>query len=109
MSIDQSLDRIRKAAEILATRDAVLKERLTSAGQEFWSGTYYYDDWPKGLQEQADTIIRTILEKGTVETTVRQMDRTTAQETARKILQFMVDFELVGRDREEAKSRLTGE
>lgn len=87
------LDQIREAAESLAVMDEKLRARLTDAGQSFWSATFHYDDWPANLRRRADRILEHILAEGPVKETIRRMDIEKARETAREILEFMVDFE----------------
>jgi hypothetical protein len=90
----KGLQDIRLAAEILASRDERLKARLTEAGERFWAANYHYDKWPSDLQEQADRIQERILADGRVKETVSAMDRATAEDVAKQILDFMVDFEV---------------
>jgi Lon protease-like protein len=87
------LEEIRAAAEALATRDEKLKERLRRAGREFWSATYFKDDWPAELRERAADLQRALLEHGSVKETVAKMSRDQAEDTAENILYLLVEFE----------------
>ncbi len=89
----EGLEDIRSAAESLATRDERLKKRLREAGKEFWSATYFQDEWPATLRERAEQVQKLILARGTVKDTVSQMSLEEARHAAEKILHLLIDFE----------------
>jgi hypothetical protein len=91
--MSDGMEEIREAAESLAVMDEKLRARLTEAGKVFWSATFHYDDWPESLRRRADRILARILADGPVKETIGRMDLQEAKETAREILEFIVDFE----------------
>jgi len=93
----EGIDKIRAAAEALATRDVDLKQRLVEAGEKFWAAAFHYPDWPPHLQERAEQIQSLILAQGTVAQTVPQMNPDAARQAAHEILRFMVEFEIAYR------------
>jgi hypothetical protein len=71
--LDHVTPRIRNVARILSSQDAPLQVRLVEAGNELWAAMSYPGEWPADLRGKATRIVNRLLEGGSVQTTVAQM------------------------------------
>jgi len=78
------LDHVWKAAQILASRDALLKDRLKEAAGEFALALLQPEEWPTQLLTQAHSLREQL--KG-----VDGLEPTTARQVAEELLSLAAD------------------
>ena len=86
----QGLDHVSNAVQILASRNAMLNQRLYEAAHEFDVALRRPDQWPVDLLERARGVQRKLGAKGRIEETVNGMDVATASQIAGELLDLSV-------------------
>ena len=86
----QGLDHVSNAVQILASRNAMLNQRLYEAANEFEAALNRPDQWPVDLLERARDVQRKLSAKGQIEETVNGMDVSTASQIAGELLDLSV-------------------
>jgi hypothetical protein len=96
---DHVLPNIRLAAHVLSSQDSPLQVRLVEAGNALWATMSYPEEWPIDLRQKANCLVDRLLEGGSVQTTVAQMDVKTVNDVSRKILNLAAEAETARSER----------
>ncbi len=86
----QGLDHVGKAVRILASRNAMLNQRLYEAAREFSAALLRPEEWPEDLLDKAQDIHRKLTARGRIDQTIVGMDVSAAAEVAEEILDLSV-------------------
>ncbi len=86
----QGLDHVGKAVRILASRNAMLNQRLYEAAREFSAALLRPEEWPEDLLDKAQDIHRKLTARGRIDKTIVAMDVSAAAEVAEEILDLSV-------------------
>ncbi len=86
----QGLDHVGKAVRILASRNAMLNQRLYEAAREFSAALLRPEEWPEDLLDKAQDIHQKLTARGRIDQTIVGMDVSAAAEVAEEILDLSV-------------------
>jgi hypothetical protein len=67
-------DHISQSLSILVGDSETPRQRLLRAGSEFWQAMRFQEQWPPDLWDEASQSFSPLLENGTVQRTVGEMD-----------------------------------
>lgn len=80
------LIQLQDAAASLEDQEIPVRERLRQAAQTFWKAMYDPGAWPPELAGKANFILEKLLQDGTIDATVQNLDDASARELAQRIV-----------------------
>jgi hypothetical protein len=83
---------IAQAANFLTSGPGTPKEKLILGGKLIWAARVIPGDWTPDLLERANSIYRSLLNAGSVQRTVEQMDENTANKCLKQLTKDTVEL-----------------
>lgn len=81
-------EQLQMAREILARQDLVGRESLRLAAHEFWKAVFHLPSWPEPIQRQAQELYPYIVIRGSIDSTIAELDEATIEQARQKLTAF---------------------